>query len=82
MHYTTYLLASTYGGGTYDSSTYQSGTITSGTSNGASTNSSAGGILTNTGFDLLLAATIAASLALAAIVIRFYKRPNKKTGSA
>lgn len=82
MQYTTYNLnnyfASTYGAGNYDSTTYQgsSNTITP-----ASTSSA--GVLTDTGFDISLIVTIAATLIFIALIIKFWKRPrsHRKEGT-
>jgi hypothetical protein len=80
-HY--YLLAQVYGGGSYDSSTYAN-TAASGSSSGGSSSSAAGGVsggkgvLTDTGFDLLLVATLAFTLIFIATIVRFWKRPKKK----
>jgi hypothetical protein len=60
------LFAQVYDGGTYDSSTYGNGTVTGNS-----------GVLTNTGFDLLVLATIAVTLIFIAMLVRFWKRPSK-----
>ncbi len=65
MQYIIYLLAYTYGSGSYGNTTYQ-------------TSSTSGGILTNTGFDLLLIASLAGVLIFAALMIRLWKRPIKE----
>lgn len=71
----TNILASTYGCGTYGSGTYENNACAS-TTAGGSTGS--GSVLTNTGFDLLLVATLAVTIIFIALIVRFWKRPNKK----
>lgn len=63
--------AQAYGSGAYGSSTYQDGTVGSGT--GAAVGSGAGG-LTNTGFAVILVATIACFIIFSALVVRFWRR--------
>jgi predicted MFS family arabinose efflux permease len=77
MTYATNILAQVYGGGTYDSGAYQ-GSTSSGTSTGSGSGSAAGGILTNTGFDLLLVATVAITIVFVALLVHFWRRPSKK----
>ena len=73
-----YFFASTYGSGTYNTDVYN-GSATTGTSTGSGGGSSAGGgVLTNTGFDVILAVTVACVIVFAALVVRFWKRPAKK----
>jgi len=72
--------ASTYGSNTFDSSNYNgSNTVANGTTTGSTTGSTAGGThggtLTNTGFELLVIVSLASLIMLAAVVIRFWKRP-------
>jgi len=69
MQYITYL-ATVYGQGAYNSSTYQ---------DGGTGSVSSGGLLTNTGFDILLIVTLACSLAFLALLVRFWRRPAKRT---
>lgn len=69
-----------YGGGPYGSSTYQNGTVTTGTSTPAPS-PTPGGTLTNTGFDLILAGSVAAALIAAAIVVRVWRRPTTKSAN-
>jgi len=52
------------------------GNTTSKGSKGATTQSSSGASLSNTGFDLALIITFACIIALAALVIRFWKKPK------
>jgi hypothetical protein len=80
MKYTTHNFASVYGAGSYDQSTYSTGTT-------SATNTSAGaagssGVLANTGFDLILGATIGSVIIFSALVIRFWKKPSKKSTSS
>ncbi len=67
------IVGRTDGSGLYGRSTY---------GGDAAANSPANtGVLTNTGFDIILAITIAASLIFAALVIRFWKRSKKSASS-
>lgn len=63
--------ASVYGAGTYDQSSYSTGTTTGTSTSGSS------GVLANTGFDLVLGATIGCIIIFAALIIRFWKKPKK-----
>lgn len=67
------IFAQAYGEGAYGSSTYQNGTVTSTTTSGGGTN----GALTDTGFDVLLIATIACVVIFIALLVRFWRRPAK-----
>ena len=67
-----YFLASTYGSGTYNTDVYNGSTST-----GTGTGSSSGGALTNTGIDIVAAVTFACVIIFVALVVRFWKRPNK-----
>jgi hypothetical protein len=79
MQYDTTLFAQAYGACSYGASTYQNGSCqTTTTTGGSSGGSSAGGVLTNTGFDILLIVTLACTIILAAVLVRFWKRPAKK----
>lgn len=75
MYYNLHLFGQAYNSGTYGSGTYQDANTT--TSGGGTTGSGNGGILTNTGFDFALVATIACALIFAALVVHFRKRPAK-----
>ena len=68
-----YYFASTYGSGNYNSSTYNG---TTGSSTGTD-GSGAGGILTNTGFDVLLAVTLACLIIFVALIARFWHSKPK-----
>ncbi len=73
MNYPSYF-ASTYGSGSYDNSAYNGATATStatGTSPGQSNN---GNVLTNTGFDIAVAVTLASVIIFSALVIKFWQR--------
>ncbi len=72
------LFASTYGSSTYSCSTYQNGTCTTAATGGTTGGNVTNGILTNTGFDLLLIATLAVSLIFIALLVRFWKRRSKE----
>ncbi len=77
----THYLAQVYGGGAYDTSTYEThsssgGGTGTGTSGGGGTAAVSKGTLTNTGFDLVLAGTLACAIIFAALLIRFWKRPK------
>jgi len=79
-----YILASTYGSGNYSSDTYNGSTTTatggSGTTGSSPTPTT--GVLTDTGFDLVLVATLAAALIFAALIVRFWRRPAKSAANA
>jgi hypothetical protein len=80
MQYSDIFLATTYDCGAYGGGSYDNGTCTSTTSsNGASTtaSTSGSGVLTNTGFDILLAVTLGCVLIFAALVVKFWKKPKK-----
>lgn len=82
MQYYTNIFAQTYGSGAYGSSTYENGTtVTSGSAGTSSAGGGSGttGVLTDTGFDILLAVTVACVIVFAALVVRFWKRPAKKS---
>lgn len=68
-----FYFASAYGSDTYNSSVY--GSASTSTSTGTTTSSNGGTTLANTGFDLLLAATLASVIVFAALVIRFFRKP-------
>lgn len=67
------IFAQAYGEGAYGSSTYQNGTVTSTTTSGGTN-----GTLTDTGFDVLLIATVACVVIFVALLVRFWRRPAKK----
>jgi len=69
-------IASTDGSGNYGSSVYDgASSSTSTTGTGSSSGSAAGGsVLTNTGFDILLAATLACVIIFAALIVKFWKQ--------
>jgi hypothetical protein len=69
------IFGSTYGCGAYGAGTYQNSSCAS--NGGGTTNDGSGGQLTNTGFDILLIATIAVALIFAGLVVRFWRRPKK-----
>ncbi|HXR49922.1 MAG TPA: hypothetical protein VN778_02755 [Verrucomicrobiae bacterium] len=76
-----YIFAQTYGSGGYDSSAYNASSTTgTGSSGGSGTSTpgatgTSGGTLTNTGFDILLASSLACAIIFAALLVRFWKRP-------
>jgi hypothetical protein len=72
-----YILASTYGSGAYNTSTYNGATSTSTGSGSGSGGNAGGGVLTNTGFDIALAVTLACVIVFVALAVRFWKRPGK-----
>jgi hypothetical protein len=88
-----YVFAQAYGSSNYDTSTYDTntsgssgstgstGSTSSGSSSGSAAGSNAGGStsLTNTGFDLLLIATLACVIVFAAILVRFWKKKPART---
>lgn len=77
--YTYELIASSYDCGAYGGSAYQTGSCSTTTT--TTTTSSSSGLLTNTGFDLLLAATLAATIIFVALILQFWKRSGKKKAS-
>lgn len=77
MYYLTNF-AQAYGEGNYGTSTYQDGTTTSTTT---SVGSGSNGGLTDTGFDILVVATIACFVIFLALLVRFWRKPSKKTAS-
>jgi len=79
QHDTGIYFAQVYGSGSYSTCTY--GTIGNQTTNCSSSSSSSNsGVLTNTGFDILLGATIACAIIFVALMVRFWKRPKKPNG--
>ena len=66
-------------GATYDCGTYGAGTFDNGScaTTGGGTSGNSGASLTNSGFDLILAATVACVIIFTALVIRFWKRSGK-----
>lgn len=80
MRYTTNLLASTYGSCSYGSVTYQAttGSTCASASGGSSAAASGGSLLTDTGFDALLIASVACVIIFVALIIRFWKRPKRQ----
>jgi hypothetical protein len=90
MRYATYF-ASTYGSDAYNTNVYSTGSTTStGTGGTGSTAAgtgestipgslnNSGNPLANTGFDLILGATIGSIIIFSALVIRFWKNPGKQ----
>lgn len=76
MYYLTNF-AQAYGEGNYGTSTYQDGDATGAVGTSTSGGSS-GGLLTDTGFDILVVATIACFVIFAALLVRFWRKPSKK----
>lgn len=74
MRYT--IFGATYSCGAYGAGNYQNSSCSS-TSTGNTGTSGNGGTLTDTGFDVVLIATIAAALIFVALVVRFWRRPKK-----
>lgn len=72
--------ADVYGAGNYNSNVYsstgQTSTGTTTTATGGTTGS--GSPLANTGFDLVLGATVGSVIIFTALVIRFWKRPSRR----
>ncbi len=73
------IFGDTYSCGAYGASTYSNGTCTSSGGGGTSGGTSSSGVLSNTGFDLLLVATLAVTIIFVALVVRFWKRAGKKS---
>ena len=81
MHYLVYsIFAQAYGEGAYGESTYQNGTTSSSSSTVTSTSGSSG-LLTDTGLTILVIATIACALIFVALLVRFWRRPSKTSGT-
>ncbi len=88
MYYVTNFFAQAYGACTYDSGSYQNDSCsastptapgstdsTSGTSGSAASGGPlTGGILTNTGFDIAVAVTLASAIMFVALLVRFWKQ--------
>lgn len=90
MQYYLSYFASTYGENAYNSSVYSAQSTTSGgggtsggssggsgttsTSTGGGSSSSQGGVLTDTGFDVIAAVTLACAIIFVALIVRFWKR--------
>ena len=64
--------AQAYGEGAYSTSTYQDGTT-----GGTNTATSNGGTLSDTGFNILVIATIACLVIFVALVVRLWRKPKK-----
>jgi hypothetical protein len=72
------LFALTYGAGNYGACTYSdSNCATTATTNTSAGSSSGGGVLTDTGFDVILAVSFACLIIFVALVVRFWKKPKK-----
>jgi hypothetical protein len=70
--------ASTYGSGTYESSTYN-GSTTSTTTGATTTSSTTGsGVLTDTGFDVILAMSLAVAIIFVALIVKIWHRPARQ----
>jgi hypothetical protein len=80
-----FFASTTYGSGAYGSSTYQGSATTgsnttgsgSGSSSGSGSAGSSSGTLSNTGFDIVAAVTVACVIIFLALIIRFWKRPHR-----
>ncbi len=70
-----YYFASTYGSDPYGSATYN-GAAQSDATTQSTTPTAGGGMLANTGFDVLLAVSLACLIIFVALLIRFWKRPR------
>jgi len=68
--------AQVYGGCAYGASGYQNSSCDKSVTTTSTTPS---GNLSNTGFDILLIATIACALIFAAMVVRIWRKPRKQT---
>lgn len=73
-----------YGAGNYNTCTYSNGTCSSTTNttnttttSGSGNTSGSGGVLTDTGFDVILAVSFACLIIFVALVVRFWKKPRK-----
>jgi hypothetical protein len=75
MNYTLTTFAQVYGACNYGQSTV--GNSTCGTAVAASSGPQASrGLLTNTGFDVILAVTVACAIIFTALVVRFWRGPR------
>jgi hypothetical protein len=79
------ILGSVYGSGNYDYSVYNgassatTGTGTTATTTTVTATGGSAGLLTNTGFDILLTSTLACLIIFTALMIRFWKRTKMAT---
>lgn len=76
MRYYTVQFADSYSAGTYGGCTYNSAAVC--TSTGAGTGTSGGSGLVNTGFVVLIIATVACILICAAILVRYWRRARRQ----
>ena len=80
-YYTTF--AATYGSGAYGACTYNDSTTCAATGTGTggtgttTPSGAANGGLVNTGFVVIVIATIACLLIFAGLIVRFWRRPNR-----
>lgn len=79
-YYTTF--AATYGSGVYGACTYNDATTCASTGTGtgttpASSSGATNGGLVNTGFVVMVIATIACLLIFAGFIVRFWRRPHR-----
>ena len=73
--------ADTYGSGVYGNSTYSCNSATSTCGATTTNNSGSGGAsLVNTGVAIGLVVGLACAIALVAVLVRFWRRPAKKSG--
>jgi hypothetical protein len=79
MVYLTELFGYAYNSGGYGSSTYATNGSTATGTAAAGESTRASGSLSNTGFDILAAASLACLIIFAALVIKFWRRPAAKT---
>ena len=77
MQYVTNLFGQIYSGCAYGGSSYQNNSCQTTTTTTASAGTGGTSVLTDTGFDILVIATLACTLMLAALLVRFWKRPAK-----
>jgi len=74
MEQSTYIMANTYGSGIYNASSYENSTTS--TSTAGANSSKSGGVLTDTGFYVLVVVSIACLVIFVALIVRFWSRPK------
>jgi hypothetical protein len=80
-YYTPSFLADVYGQNGYGNNIYEGTGCTQGDGTNCQTGGGGSGTLTNTGFDVILAVSLACVIVFAALLTRFLRRPAKKTDS-
>lgn len=73
-----FYIAEAYGQGLYNANTYSNQSTTAEAPASTAAGTGGAGLLTNTGFDVLLAVTLACAIIFTALVIRFWRRPKRQ----